>query len=573
MKMKKILSSLTAIAMAATAFTGVIASAATESDIVPISSTGTYWFADYMSAGLSAGDLIGEDHFYSTSGNSYASNKGNTDGHLNCLRIKNVQNVLQFSVDKPAEVTVYTQSHGSRAVVVTSTVPAGAYSDYASAAADTANVIAVQEAATSSLTFTLDAASDLCLSSYGGDFYIAGVSVTISTTDPEISVSPTSSTVNLGDTLTINATTQNTGDAAVVWSSDNQAVATVADGVVTTVAPGTANITATVTVDGVDYSSTCALTVQDVATVTYDISAYACEVTAPEAVTVTKGESVTIPVNNRLYREDSTLTGWSDSEFIYKPGDSITLTGDVTLTPWFESNEAALGDAETSVTYYFGESNGAPTIAVQGANNPSAIIIEQAVIGDATIDVKLDIDATNGKFNNYKRGDVWAQVNGGTIINVPVIEGSVITMGDIYNDAGTYTIGGVECTGDGGTYTATEAGTVEIVAGTESGGYWSSITVTYPKAKEASITSEVTNVEQFSGDDYDESDNVATAMKVKFTISGETSFNYVTFTVGTGSASGAVTTVSGDSASATYGVVVNALVDAADLTATASMTE
>lgn len=305
--------------------------------------------------------------------------------------------------------------------------------------------------------------------------------------EPSISIAEDSAEARVGETVTLTAITSNIGDAAVVWSSDNEAVATVADGVVTSVAPGTANITATVTVGGVDYSATCALTVQDVATVTYDISAYACEGTAPEAVTVTKGESVTIPVNNSVYGADSTLTGWTDGSDLYAIGESFTLTEDVTLTPWFEDNKAALGDAETSVTFYFGESNGAQTIAVQGTGNPSAILVEQAVIGDAKIDVKADIDASAGKFNNFKRGDKWAQVNGGTIINVPVLAGSVITMGDIYNDAGTYTIGGVECTGDGGTYTATEDGTVAIVAGAESGSYWESITVTYPKKVEKTM--------------------------------------------------------------------------------------
>ncbi len=537
MKMKKMLSLLTATAMAASCMAGFAssASAATEADIVPISSTATYWFDDYMSAGLSAGDLIGESHFFSAKGNSYAANKGNYDGNLACLRLKNVQNVLQFSVSKPAEVTVYTQAHGSRGTVVTSTVPSSAYASYDAAIADTANVIAAQEASTSSFTFSLDAAADLCLSSYAGDFYIAGVGVTILTTDPEISVSPASSTINLGDTLTINATTQNTGDAAVVWSSDNEAVATVADGVVTTVAPGTANITATVTVNGVDYSATCALTVQDVATITFDISNVGGVTgTAPEAITVTKGETITIPVNNSLYMGDGiSLKGWDiGSGNVVATGSEVTLTNDITARPTFAFNEANLGDAETSVTFYFGEVNGAPTTAVQGANNPSAIIVAQTTVGEEVIDVKADIDASAGKFNNYKRGDKWAQVNGGTIISVPVLAGSVVTMGDIYNDAGTYTIGGVEYTGDGGTYTATAAGTVDIVAGTESGGYWESVTVTYPQVEAASTpeptatptptpaptAAPVDLVADFTGEGILTADEVAAQTKVDFGI-------------------------------------------------------
>ena len=49
-------------------------------------------------------------------------------------------------------------------------------------------------------------------------------------------------------------------DKSVVWASDNDAVATVADGVVTAVAEGTANITVT-TVDG-NFKATCVVTVR-----------------------------------------------------------------------------------------------------------------------------------------------------------------------------------------------------------------------------------------------------------------------------------------------------------------------
>ena len=85
MKMKRLVSAISALAMSVSAFAGLTVSAATADDIVPISSTATYWFDDYMSAGLASGDLIGDNHFFSTKGNSYASNKGNYDGNLNCL--------------------------------------------------------------------------------------------------------------------------------------------------------------------------------------------------------------------------------------------------------------------------------------------------------------------------------------------------------------------------------------------------------------------------------------------------------------------------------------------------------
>mgnify|MGYP003294177118 FL=1 len=51
-------------------------------------------------------------------------------------------------------------------------------------------------------------------------------------------------------------------DKSVTWTSDNDAVATVADGVVTAVAEGTATITVT-TVDG-EFTATCVVTVTEV---------------------------------------------------------------------------------------------------------------------------------------------------------------------------------------------------------------------------------------------------------------------------------------------------------------------
>jgi len=60
-------------------------------------------------------------------------------------------------------------------------------------------------------------------------------------------------------TQTITATVPS--GQSVTWSTSKSAVATVADGVVTPVGAGTATITGTVTVDGVKYKATCAVTV------------------------------------------------------------------------------------------------------------------------------------------------------------------------------------------------------------------------------------------------------------------------------------------------------------------------
>lgn len=63
-----------------------------------------------------------------------------------------------------------------------------------------------------------------------------------------------------GATGTIVATTT-PNDFVVDWESSDTDVATVAGGVVTPLTAGTATITAKITVDGIDYTATCEVTV------------------------------------------------------------------------------------------------------------------------------------------------------------------------------------------------------------------------------------------------------------------------------------------------------------------------
>jgi uncharacterized protein YjdB len=83
------------------------------------------------------------------------------------------------------------------------------------------------------------------------------------TPDPDPSVTLDKETLSLvaaGETGSLTATTV-PDDAEVDWTSSDETVATVANGVVTPLAAGTTTITATITVDGQDYTDTCAVTV------------------------------------------------------------------------------------------------------------------------------------------------------------------------------------------------------------------------------------------------------------------------------------------------------------------------
>ena len=83
---------------------------------------------------------------------------------------------------------------------------------------------------------------------------------TISAGTPSVSVVPSNASVVVGNTVSLSAITAPAGET-VTWTSSDTDKATVADGVVTGVASGSATITAKITVDGVDYTDTCTVTV------------------------------------------------------------------------------------------------------------------------------------------------------------------------------------------------------------------------------------------------------------------------------------------------------------------------
>ncbi len=102
--------------------------------------------------------------------------------------------------------------------------------------------------------------------------------VIIVVVDPTVAVSAkTIDRVTVGKTIELVSETTNAGDATVAYSSSAEGTATVDNkGVVTGVAAGKATITATITVDGKDYTDTIEITVAaaptDDLTVTFDAS-------------------------------------------------------------------------------------------------------------------------------------------------------------------------------------------------------------------------------------------------------------------------------------------------------------
>lgn len=150
------------------------------------------------------------------------------------------------------------------------------------------------------------------------------------------------------------------------------------------------------------------------------------EGTVPGVEYVTSGNSVTLPVNRTLYKDGYTLTGWNDGVTTYEPGDSYTPASDVTLNAVFTANTYTFDQtvSEMTVRWDFQRGNGCPLISMEGAG-ATAILVQQANVNGNTIDMKLDIDATSGKFANGSWTD-WAQVNEGTTFSFPSVEGTIV---------------------------------------------------------------------------------------------------------------------------------------------------
>lgn len=210
-------------------------------------------------------------------------------------------------------------------------------------------------------------------------------------------------------------------------------------------------------------------------TLTFEATGEGCEGIAPAAQKVEIGTMVKIPANTTLFCKGKTLNAWTDGANQYTVGQELTVNADITLTPVFTDNTVTLADrtAETVLVWQFGVGNGTGTLNAQGK---STILVTQATINGATIDVKMDIDATKGKISNIYNSDKWAQCNDGTIFTIPAYKGTAVAI-DSYGDANGTTIGGIEATNKAVTYKGT-AETIDIVAKGIS--YIASVTAVYP---------------------------------------------------------------------------------------------
>lgn len=215
----------------------------------------------------------------------------------------------------------------------------------------------------------------------------------------------------------------------------------------------------------------------ETATLTFALGNQAAEGVVPNPITVVKGETVHFPANYTLYVEGKTMKYWMDAD-----GNALqdgALNADMTVYPYFEANTANLADRTepVTVTYNLSGYNDYPKYKFEGNNG---IMVTQATVNGESIDVKVDVNATSGKFSH--NGNGWHQVNAGTKVTVPSCKGAVVSVGT-YNDAtGTsMTFAGNSGTSENNvvSYTATaNDATCEIAQ--VSNNYWNNLTVTLP---------------------------------------------------------------------------------------------
>ena len=123
---------------------------------------------------------------------------------------------------------------------------------------------------------------------------------------------------------------------------------------------------------------------------------------------------------------------------------------------------------EYTTNYFFAKNDGAPEINLEGKTGTVTGIT------NAPTEQVIQVDATSGKLNNINNPD-WAQFNKGTILHVPVVNGSVISV-KCYT-GNSFTIDGKAYTTEG---TYTYSGSAEYVDVVSGNGYIRTITVVSP---------------------------------------------------------------------------------------------
>lgn len=209
-----------------------------------------------------------------------------------------------------------------------------------------------------------------------GSGFSANCVVTVSKVSVEsVTLSSRALTLNVGGSsiLTATVTPDNVEDRSVVWMSSDSRVATVVDGVVTAVGPGTATITVS-TVDG-GKIATCTVTVKgEVTGIELDRS----------SVSMTAGDSVTLEYSLLPEGTGGYTVSWSSSD------TSVATVSNGRIT--------AVGPGTATITATVGgtQLSAVCSVTVVGSSTETGTTTEKNDDGSVTTTVTEEIDAGDG---------------------------------------------------------------------------------------------------------------------------------------------------------------------------------
>lgn len=189
-----------------------------------------------------------------------------------------------------------------------------------------------------------------------------------------ITLDKTELTVNQGETATLVATVlpEDAGDKTVTWTSSNESVATVADGVVTAVGAGSTTITA----KAGEFEATCAVTVAgaDVPVTGITLGSAPSAIIAGDEITLT----ATVTPD---YATDKTVTWTTSNEAVA----TVDANGVVT----------AVGAGSVTITAAAGEVSATKTFKVY----------------DNLYEVTVDGEAANLTIGKYDNSNTWYRID------------------------------------------------------------------------------------------------------------------------------------------------------------------
>ena len=241
-----------------------------------------------------------------------------------------------------------------------------------------------------------------------------------------IGLNKTNASITAGETMQLMAIVlpENTTNKSVAWSTSNSAVATVNDGLVTTIAPGTATITV-MTTDGSNLGASCIVEVFN------DMSQYSDYLSLTD-VEAFHGDTIVIPVrmtnaaNITAFQTDIFLPEGlealqEDGEYIIDPSERMTRTHSIMSS---DVSNGAIRVLCYSSNYkpFTGESGDELFfITVKVADDAK---------GDYTIALKNTL-LTNTDFVDIAAPDVAATINVKAYLPGDANDSGTVTVGDV----------------------------------------------------------------------------------------------------------------------------------------------